>query len=154
MRPLFHCVVTIYLHGLFCIRFWWLGDENQVLLISVSPEPSTELSKQWMLHQGLLTGRRTESISGRRMQKAYWETKLESSILTKRNPMTFYITEKGFYVATMPYFSSSFPDSSFGKEFACNARDTSSIPGSGRSAGEGIGYPFQYSGLENSMDCI
>ena len=28
------------------------------------------------------------------------------------------------------------------------------IPGSGRSPGEGKGYPFQYSGLENSMDCI
>ena len=83
--------------------------------------------------------------------------------------------------------------SSAGKEFACNAGDPSSIPGSGRSAGEGIGYlfqhswaslvaqwvknlpvvwetwvwplgwedpwegngyPFQYSGLENFMDCI
>ena len=32
--------------------------------------------------------------------------------------------------------------------------DLGSIPGLGRSAGEGIGYPFQYSGLENSMDCI
>ena len=38
-----------------------------------------------------------------------------------------------------------FPDSSVGKEYACNAGDTSSIPGSGRSPGEGIGYPLQYS---------
>ena len=38
-----------------------------------------------------------------------------------------------------------FPDSSVGKESACNAGDPSSIPGLGRSAGEGIGYPFQYS---------
>ena len=38
-----------------------------------------------------------------------------------------------------------FPDSSVGKEFACNARDPSLIPGSGRSAREGIGYPLQYS---------
>ena len=37
-----------------------------------------------------------------------------------------------------------FPDSSVGKEFACNARDTSSIPGSGRSTAEGIDYPLQY----------
>ena len=37
-----------------------------------------------------------------------------------------------------------FPDSSVGKESACNAGDPSSIPGSGRSAGEGIRYPFQY----------
>ena len=37
-----------------------------------------------------------------------------------------------------------FPDSSVGKESACNAGDPGSIPGSGRS-GEGIGYPLQYS---------
>ena len=38
-----------------------------------------------------------------------------------------------------------FPDSSVGKEFSCNAGDTSSIPRLGRPAGEGIGYPLQYS---------
>ena len=39
----------------------------------------------------------------------------------------------------------SFPDSSVGKESACSAGDPSSIPGLGRSTGEGIGYPPQYS---------
>ena len=39
------------------------------------------------------------------------------------------------------YSSSSFPDSSVGKESTCNAGDAGSIPGSGRSPGEGIGYP-------------
>ena len=38
-----------------------------------------------------------------------------------------------------------FPDSSVGKESICNARDPGSIPGLGRSAGEGIDYPLQYS---------
>ena len=38
-----------------------------------------------------------------------------------------------------------FPDSSIGKESTCNAGDPSSIPGSGRSTGEGTGYPLQYS---------
>ena len=38
-----------------------------------------------------------------------------------------------------------FRDSSIGKESACNEGDPGSIPGSGRSAGEGIGYPLQYS---------
>ena len=38
-----------------------------------------------------------------------------------------------------------FPDSSVGKEYACNAGDASSIPRSGRAPGEGIGYPLQYS---------
>ena len=36
----------------------------------------------------------------------------------------------------------------------CSARDLGSIPGLGRSPGEGKGYPLQYSGLENSTDCI
>ena len=39
----------------------------------------------------------------------------------------------------------SYPDSSVGKESASNAGDPSLIPGSGRSAGEGIVYPLQYS---------
>ena len=47
-----------------------------------------------------------------------------------------------------------FPDSSVGKESTCNAEDPGLIPGSERSPVEGIGYPLQYSGLENSMDCI
>ena len=38
-----------------------------------------------------------------------------------------------------------FPDSSVGKESACNAGDPGSIPGSGRSGADGIGYPLQYS---------
>ena len=42
---------------------------------------------------------------------------------------------------------------SVGKESSCNAGDPGSVPGLGRSAEEGIGYPLQYSGLENSMDC-
>ena len=47
-----------------------------------------------------------------------------------------------------------FLGSSAGKESACNAGDPVSIPGLGRSPGEGIGDPPQYSVLENSMDCI
>ena len=43
---------------------------------------------------------------------------------------------------------------SAGKESARNVGDLGLIPGLGRSPGEGKGYPLQYSGLENSMDCI
>ena len=50
--------------------------------------------------------------------------------------------------------SPGFPDSSVGKESACNAGDLGSIPGLGRSPGEEKGCPLHYSGLENSMDCI
>ena len=49
-------------------------------------------------------------------------------------------------------FSSSFPGGSDGKESACNAGDPGSIPGLGRSPGEGNGNPLQYSCLENPTD--
>ena len=39
-----------------------------------------------------------------------------------------------------------FPDSSVGEDSICNVGDPGLIPGLGRSAGEGIGYPLQYSG--------
>ena len=51
-------------------------------------------------------------------------------------------------------FHWGFLDSSIGKESACITGDLGSIPGLGRSPGEGKGYPFQYSRLENSMDYI
>ena len=47
-----------------------------------------------------------------------------------------------------------FPCGSAGKASACNAGDLGWIPGLGRSPGEGKGYPVQYFGLENSMDCV
>ena len=50
--------------------------------------------------------------------------------------------------------SLGFPGGSSGKESACNAGDLGLIPELGRSPGEGKGYPLQYSGLENSMNCI
>ena len=50
-------------------------------------------------------------------------------------------------------FEIPYEDSSAGKESACIVGDPGSIPGLGRSPGEGKGYPLQYSGLENSMDC-
>ena len=40
------------------------------------------------------------------------------------------------------------------KKSACSAGDLGSIPGLGRSPGDGTGYPLQYSGLENSMGCL
>ena len=51
-------------------------------------------------------------------------------------------------------YEQGFPGGSAGKESACNAGDLGSIPGLVRSLGEGNSYPLQYSGLENSMDCI
>ena len=55
---------------------------------------------------------------------------------------------------TTSFCIQGFPDSSVGKESACNAGDRGSIHELGRFPGEGKGYPLQYSGLENSRDCI
>ena len=49
--------------------------------------------------------------------------------------------------------SLGFPGGSAGKESTCNEGDLGLIPGLGRSPGKGSGHQFQYSGLENSMDC-
>ena len=48
----------------------------------------------------------------------------------------------------------SVPGFSASKESTCNAGYLGLIPGLGRSPGEGKGYPLQYSGLEDSMDCV
>ena len=60
------------------------------------------------------------------------------------------LLEKG--QATTPVFL-GFPCGSAGKESTCNSGDLGSIPGLGRSPGEGKGYPLQYCVLENSTDC-
>ena len=52
------------------------------------------------------------------------------------------------------YTQLGFPCGSAGKESACNVGYLGSIPGLGRSPGEENGYPFQYSGQENSMNCV
>ena len=57
----------------------------------------------------------------------------------------------GSSVLGLIWVSLGFPGGSDGKESTCIAGDLGSIPGLGRSPGEGTGYPLQYSSLENSM---
>ena len=59
-----------------------------------------------------------------------------------------------FYLVIYLSLLLGFPGSSAGKESTCQTGDPGSIPGLGRSPGEGNGYPLQYFGQENSMDCI
>ena len=60
---------------------------------------------------------------------------------------------RSFHLGNSNYLTAIiFPDSSAGKETACNVGELGLIPGLGRSPGEEKGYPLQYSGLENSMD--
>ena len=83
----------------------------------------------------------------------YFEERIRSQItfnlITVNNFISLFNHLNGLQV----YFS-GLPCGSVGKESACNAGNLGLIPGLGRSPGEGKGYPCQYSGLENSMDCI
>ena len=62
---------------------------------------------------------------------------------------TLYPSHLGLMLSSL---KQDFPGGSDDKEFACSAGDPGLIPGLGRFPGEGNGYPFQYSYLENSMD--
>ena len=67
---------------------------------------------------------------------------------------TGWLKQQGFAQGFGGWSSKGFPCGSAGKESACNAGDLGSVPGLGKSAGEGNGYPLQYTGLEKSLDCI
>ena len=69
------------------------------------------------------------------------------SILQSRDItlLTKVLIVKTMFSPVVMYRCGAFPDSSVGKESTCNSGDPGLIPGSGRSAGEGIGNPFQYS---------
>ena len=76
-------------------------------------------------------------------------------VFERQNAMKMYIMySKNEYYQTHIMVPMGFPSSSAGKESTCNAGGLGSIPGLGRSPGEGNCYPLQYSGLENSMDSI
>ena len=103
------------------------------------------------------------------MQKTWvqflgWEDLLEK----KMQPITVVLPGKSHEQRSLVGYSSwshervghdlatkqDFPGGSDSKDSACNVGDLGSIPGLGRSPGEGKGYPLRYSGLENSMDTV
>ena len=65
--------------------------------------------------------------------------------IARKQPLTDECIKKRWYIYTMEYYSA-------GEEFACNAGDPVSIPGSEDPPGEENGNPLQYSCLESSMD--
>ena len=77
-----------------------------------------------------------------------------SNVCAEKQAKTKILGEDGINIGRGLSELLGFPDSSVGKESTFNAGGPGLIPGSGRSTGEKIGYPLQYSGLENSMDCI
>ena len=80
-----------------------------------------------------------------------WRTLIQPSIWYNWYSLLVKKNEK-FYLVVFPLLS--FPCSSAGKESTCNAGDLGSIPGLEDPLEKGKGHPLQYSGLENSMDCI
>ena len=92
-------------------------------------------------------------------QWAYWASLVAQLV---KNPPAMQETLAPFLAGEVPLEKDrlptpvflGFPCGSAGKEFANNVGDLGSIPGLGRSPGEGKGYPLQYSGLENSVDYI
>ena len=86
----------------------------------------------------------------------YW-TSSSNSVCSKLNSVSFSLNLLLCLSSPFPYWqalnpASHFPHGSAGKEPGCNAGDPGSIPGLGRSPGEGNGSPLQYSWLENPMD--
>ena len=87
------------------------------------------------------------SLSKRFMQPSWWKgwclcvPLLPSPQSGEPHVRLRYFTSVGEHL----WYNYGLSDSSVGKESACNTGDPSLIPGSGRSPGEGIGYPLQYS---------
>ena len=72
---------------------------------------------------------------------------------TKKSTRNFeFISQKAVFYTLIFTYHWGFPGGSDGKESVCSAGDLGSIPGLGRSLGEGNGYPLQYSCLDNPMD--
>ena len=79
------------------------------------------------------------------------EKNIKSIKASLKYPLNKIKGQKSFKLILAP-FPPPFPGGLDGKASVCNAGDPGSIPGSGRSPGEGNGNPLQYSCLENPMD--
>ena len=107
------------------------------------------LSKMNTIHHSIHTFSKY-SITGLPSQLSWWRIHLQCSRL-QLDSWVRKIFWRRDRLPTPAFLG--FPCGSAGKETACNVGDLGSIPGLGRSPGEGKGYPLQYSSLENSMDC-
>ena len=111
------------------------------------------------LHYHLFPSHFSEVIQTCKFQMGYTLFRDPANHKENQNSLQGWIKELTFPKSVMPrlgriisHIKEGLPTSSVGKESTCIAGDAGLIPGSGRSPGEGKGYPLQYSGLENSMD--
>ena len=119
-----------YLRFLACLLIWLFGLPSAQL---VKNSPAMQEAPVWFLGQEdpLEKGKATHSSI--LVWRIPWTIQSMGSQRVGHDWVTFIITFSGL------------PDSLVGKESTCNARDPGLIPGSGRSAREGISYPLQYS---------
>ena len=132
------------------------------LLSSLEPEPPTVLEKHFGLqHRSVnnylppikwpsLTHMQQQELSDEGGPGSICRMPSDHNKMTKEggdcSPLPFnYLLICWLLLWQNIYNIKDFPNSSVGKESVCNAGDPGLIPGSGRSAGEGIGYPLQYS---------
>ena len=145
------------------LKFMSIGDAIQLShpLSSPSP-PAFNLSQHQALFQGQFFASGCQSIGASAsvlpMNIRDWSPlglngliSLQSKKLSRVFPNTT-VQKHQFFSAQLSLWSNWFLCSSDGKESACNAGDSGSIPGSERLSGEGNGNPLQYSCLKNSMD--
>ena len=114
--------------------------------------PSTQQSVK-LLGQRVQTHLPVCAIWWRPVGQRWWQVaELHLPICKEQPLLNFSHSSPRGTVLLDCFFNTSFPHSSVSKESACNAEAPDSIPGSGRSPGEGNGNPLQYSCLENPMD--
>ena len=104
--------------------------------------------------------RKWGGVPGKRFKKKYNVLAVYNvKGVTPHDQVGFLLGMQGWFMQDLKikvtkkiYYRNSLYCGSAGKESTCKVGDPGSIPGLGRSPGEGKGYPLQYSGLENSMD--
>ena len=117
-----------------CLLSWWTIQPSHSLS---PPSPALNLSQHQGLFQWVGSSHQVAKVLGLQHQSFQWKSGLIYFSYVK--------------ITISPSFK-GFPGGSDGKASARNAWDLGSIPGSGRSPGEGNGNPFQYSWLGNPMD--
>ena len=147
------------------IRVWdpWKVHllKPQISIYSVlNTHPLFPLDKFYLLHQRILELRYPNKFPIEwpfhlKVLEAEWVTcRMSEGNLHRPDSLNSESRRKSpdLFVKFQPWMTTGFPGGSDSKASACNVWDPGSIPGSGRSPGEGNGNPLQYSCLENPMD--
>ena len=121
---------------------WYIEHQDPSLLASTASQFISLCPLLLILRNMRGWGTRERERGIKRTKSIKTQVALES--LNSPWPWELCSTDIGKDTLTSTVYTVGFPHSSVGKESACNAENPGSIPGSGRSATEGIGYPLQY----------